>query len=223
MATLLKIDKNGSKHFQGLITCDRCGGSGLYAHHIENGQIVPTWVDSGICHKCHGKGKVIGKWIERTPEYQAKLDAKRQAKIEAEQERIKAERQAIEAEQKRKEEEEQNRIKALKAISQFYGEVGQRVELQLFYERSASWERPSFKGFGTEKMYAHIFKDANGNVFVWKTTKWLGNVITSKLGDENYYEYEQGQMLTVKASIKEHSEYNEEKQTILTRCQIIEK
>lgn len=83
MKKLIKIDRNGSKHYEGLVTCDRCGGLGLFITHVLNGQPVPTTVDHGICHKCGGSGKVEGKWIERTPEYQAKLDAKRQAKREA--------------------------------------------------------------------------------------------------------------------------------------------
>lgn len=79
-AKLIKIDRNGSKHFEGMITCDRCGGSGVYIWMVCNGVPVPTIVDNGVCHKCFGAGKVKGKWIERTPEYQAKLDAKREAR-----------------------------------------------------------------------------------------------------------------------------------------------
>lgn len=80
MATLIKIDRNGSKHYEGWITCDRCSGRGLYATGTINGQLRITPVDGGVCHKCLGTGKVLGKWIERTPEYQAKLDAKRAEK-----------------------------------------------------------------------------------------------------------------------------------------------
>ena len=83
MATLIKIDRNGSKHFEGMITCDRCQGRGWFATHVCNGQLVPSKIDQAVCWKCHGEGKVYGKWIERTPEYQAKLEAKRKAKQEA--------------------------------------------------------------------------------------------------------------------------------------------
>ena len=83
-ATLVKIDRNGSKHFEGMVKCSRCGGSGMIIFAVVNGVPVPTIVDDGVCWKCNGSGKVLGKWIERTPEYQAKLDARRQAKWEAE-------------------------------------------------------------------------------------------------------------------------------------------
>ena len=84
---LIKIDRNGSKHYEGYVQCDRCGGLGLFATGTCNGQLVITPVDNGICHKCFGAGKVWGKWIERTPEYEAVL-AERRAKRE-EEKRIK--------------------------------------------------------------------------------------------------------------------------------------
>ena len=96
-AKLIKIDRNGSKHYEGAIVCDRCDGRGWFAIGSNNGQLVPSYVDNAVCWKCHGAGKVKGKWIERTPEYQAKLDAKRQAKLEAEQAKLEAEREEREA------------------------------------------------------------------------------------------------------------------------------
>lgn len=77
MAKLIKIDRNGSKHYEGMITCDRCGGRGYYAIAMRNNQPVLSPLDSGVCWKCGGAGKVHGTWIERTPEYEAKLAAKR--------------------------------------------------------------------------------------------------------------------------------------------------
>ena len=99
MAKLIKIDRNGSKHYEGYVSCDKCGGDGVYkwgAFRMENGVAVPQY--AGICWKCDGNGKLLKKWIERTPEYQAKLDAKREAKHAKEYEE---KREAIEAEQKR--------------------------------------------------------------------------------------------------------------------------
>lgn len=80
MATLIKIDKNGSKHWEGMNTCDRCQGRGWYATGTCNGQLVPSRVDQAVCWKCHGTGTVYMKWIERTPEYEAKLAARRKDK-----------------------------------------------------------------------------------------------------------------------------------------------
>ena len=77
---LIKIDRNGSKHYEGLVKCDRCGGDGIYKWGaVINGR--PQY--AGTCFKCLGAGTVIDTWIERTPEYEAKLAAKRAEKAAA--------------------------------------------------------------------------------------------------------------------------------------------
>ena len=212
-ATLIKIDRNGSKHYEGEIVCDRCNGRGWFATGSCNGQLVPSHVDNGVCWKCHGAGKVHGKWIERTPEYQAKLDAKRKAKQEAlqakwaaEQAKLDAERAEREAKEKAEREAEEARIKAQKAISQHVGQIGEKIEIKGTYVRSGSWEQQSFSGYGTTTMYIHTFKDADGNVFTWKTQKGICA--------------EYGENVDVKGTIKNHSEYKDEKQTELTRCKV---
>ena len=212
-AKLIKIDRNGSKHFEGSIVCEICNGRGWFAIGSCNGQLVPSHVDDAVCYKCHGAGKVFGKWIERTPEYQAKLDAKRKAKWEAEQARLDAERAKFEAERAEREaaeraerEAEEARIKALKAISQHIGQIGGKVEFKGTYIKTGSWEQKSFSGYGMTTMYIHTFKDADGNVFTWKT--------------QNGVHFEYGENVIVKGTIKNHSEYKDEKQTELQRCKI---
>ena len=205
-ARLIKIDRNGSKHFKGEIVCDRCGGTGYIVHHIENGVPSINWTDGGVCWKCGGTGKVHGKWIERTPEYQAKLDAKRQAKWEAEKAKIEAEKAEREAKEKAEREAREAEIKAQKAISQYVGQIGDKVEIKGIYVRSGSWQQKSFSGYGTETMWLHIFKDSDGNVFTWRTQKSIG--------------LEYGEPVIIKGTIKNHSEYKDEKQTELTRCKV---
>lgn len=213
MAKLIKIDRNGSKHYEGMVTCDRCQGRGWFATGTCNGQLVPARPDNAVCYKCNGEGKVYGKWIERTPEYQAKLDARRAekyAKIAAEQAAAEAERKAAEekrrAEAEARKAAEEARIKAEKAISQYVGEVGGKVEIECTYIGSPWFEVRSFSGYGVETMYIHTFKDANGNKIVWKTGKFLG--------------LEEGMKVTVKGTVKAQDEYKDEKQTVLTRCKV---
>lgn len=198
-ATLIKIDRNGSKHFEGEIKCDRCGGDGMYKWGaIING--CPQYM--GTCFKCEGKGTVISKWIERTPEYQATLDAKREARWKERQAKAEAQMKA----RKEAEAKAEAKIKAERAISQHVGDIGQKLEIEVTYIYRTSFEVRSFKGFGTDTMYIHIFKDADGNVFTWKTA----NVIDAEYGD----------VVTVKGTIKDHDEYRDEKQTVLTRCKV---
>lgn len=74
MKHLLKVDKNGTKYWMD-DTCPKCGGSGY---------IDGYWmIEGGICFKCGGNGKGVQKWKEHTPEYAAKLEAKRVAKAKA--------------------------------------------------------------------------------------------------------------------------------------------
>ncbi len=212
-AKLIKIDRNGSKHFEGDITCDRCGGRGYYAIGVMNGHPVLSPHDGGVCWKCGGTGKVHGKWIERTAEYQAKLDArraerqaKRQAEWEAKQAELDRIRKQKEAEEEAKRLAEEARIKALKAISQYVGEVGEKLDITGTHVRTAWFDVRSFSGYGTDRMYVHTFKDADGNVIVWKTSKWL--------------DLNEGDSVRIRGTVKEHSEYKDEKQTALTRCKI---
>lgn len=212
-AKLIKIDRNGSKHYEGKVICDRCGGKGYYAIGMHNMQPVLSPLDGGVCWKCFGAGKVMGKWIERTPEYQAKLDAKRQAKLEAqraaweaEEAQREAERAAREAAERAAREAEEARIKAEKAISQHVGQVGEKVAFKGTYVRTGSWEQKAYAGYGMTTMYVHTFKDVDGNVFIWKT--------------QRSFAFEYGTNVDVKGTVKAHSEYKDEKQTELTRCKV---
>lgn len=71
-----RTDKNGTKIYLDY-NCPRCGGSGVipYFYHV----------DSGTCFKCGGSGKrEHPKQIKKyTPEYAAKLEAKRKERRRA--------------------------------------------------------------------------------------------------------------------------------------------
>lgn len=213
MAKLIRIDRNGTKYYEGYVACDRCGGAGG----------ADAWSYTGwTCYKCGGSGKQLGKWKEYTPEYEAKLEARREARRQKYLEEHKAEIEAREAEKKRQQEEaeaqrlaEEARIKAEKALSNHIGKVGDKIDTTAIYIKTAWFEIPSFKGYGTETMYIHTFKIGNDTV-VWKTTATLG-----RWNDKDEWEsYEEGQEVHLKGTIKEHNEYKDEKQTVLTRCRI---
>ena len=69
MANLVKVDRNGTKYYEDIVKCDFCNGSGYisYYQHYCN----------GVCFQCSGTGRKFKKWKEYTPQYQAKLDAKK--------------------------------------------------------------------------------------------------------------------------------------------------
>lgn len=205
MATLIRVDRNGTKYYSGMVTCDRCGGAGG----------ADKWAYTGWnCYKCGGTGKVQGTWKEYTPEYEAKLEERRSKRAEKymkeHEQEIKEREEArakAEAEKKAEMERLEAEERAEKAKSQHYGNIGDKIEAKAIYMFSAWYEAPSFCGYGTETRYIHTFK-VGDDTLVWKTTRGLG--------------IEKETEVTLKGTIKEHTEYKEEKQTILTRCKVIQ-
>ena len=224
MATLVKVDRNGSKHYTGLVKCERCGGDGVYkwGAMISHGYGPPMPQYSGVCYKCNGAGKVRETWIERTPEYQAKLDAQREkrqaakaAKIAEEKAKKEAERAEREAEWKKAQAEREAAEAARKAVSQHIGNVGERIQKEVTLESKVSIVVQAFVGFGTDTMRIYIMVDADGNKLVWKTTSILWK------DAENYVSVNEGDRFTIKATIKAHGEYKGEKQTEIQRVKIV--
>ena len=89
--------------------------------------------------------------------------------------------------------------KAERPDSEYFGEVGKRETFTLTVERVIVTE--TF--YGISKI--HIMRDEQGNVAKWfSSNKAL----------------EEGETYELKATVKEHSEYKGEKQTVLTRCAV---
>lgn len=92
--------------------------------------------------------------------------------------------------------------------TEYLGEVGEKLEVVVTLVRTASYDN----GFGTIRVYT--FNDANGNVLVWKTHKYLECV-----GDDGIvHGCKEGCKLRLVGKIKDLSEYRGKKQTVLTRC-----
>jgi len=87
-----------------------------------------------------------------------------------------------------------------KKDSNFVGSIKEKIQTELTYMNSYSFDTE----WGTS--YIHKFLDQNGNIFVWKSS--------------NSVRADQGEVVKIKGTIKDHSEYAGAKQTILTRCKI---
>lgn len=89
------------------------------------------------------------------------------------------------------------REQATKNESQFQGSIKKR---QVFENLELVWEYEIESFYGLS--YIYKFEDVNGNVYIWKTSKG----------------FEVGEVVTGKATVKDHQVYNGVKQTVLTRC-----
>jgi hypothetical protein len=95
---------------------------------------------------------------------------------------------------------------ALKQGSGHVGKVGERLTLRVTVERATSFERKSFAGYGFEVCHVIGMRDEAGNALV-------------AMGRFNAVK---GDTLTIKATVKEHGEWNGEKQTKLQRVAVCE-
>lgn len=83
------------------------------------------------------------------------------------------------------------------STSEWQGEVGGRLELKLHIDRVFE---SSYVAWG-KTSYMYLMSDSEGNKYKWSTSKW----------------YKEGEDIHIRATVKEHSEYKGEKQTVLTR------
>ena len=90
--------------------------------------------------------------------------------------------------------------------SQWVGNEGDRIELHNLSVRLLTcWDTM----YGMTYLYK--FVDEQGNTLTWKTGKWLG--VTDEITPDL--------RISLKGTVKKHSEFNKELQTELTRCSII--
>lgn len=102
--------------------------------------------------------------------------------------------------------EAEKALKVKKSTSEHVGSVGDKLTVDVIYKHTASWEN-GYGGYWNQGVTnLHTFEDLEGNVYIWKTG--------------NYIEADYGTKFTLKGTVKEHSEYNGIKQTVMTRCKI---
>lgn len=214
---LLKEYKNGNKLWGIVSHCPKCN---------DTGKVIWSYADH-VCFDCNGKGWFYEEEREFTPANFAKREARRakeRAKWEAEREAKQAEREAEKArrEAERLAEIERNR-------GQFIGNAGDKIQMDVTLSRTFSYERPCFNApWKMEVITGYVFKTDEGNTLVWKTTGDLcrkeyredGHLVDNK-GRYDPIVPEDGERLTIRGTIKEHEEYNNVNQTILTRVKWI--
>ena len=263
---LTKTDRNGTQYFT-IAACPKCNGTGfIYGYeHIEGGR----------CFLCGGDGYHPHTFKVMTPEYEAKLQARRDTKVRSQANEINLKNfnrlgfncfgvtyvvfgNTFEVKEQLKEAgahynnwlgwhfyEDHSEFKCVKlevssftsindlglwsldeceikdaadelkksseieynrnhCTSDYIGSVNDKIEIVAKFDNYFTFStRYSYRG---ELHYIYKFKTENGSILIWKTSKALNISI--------------GDMCNIKGTIKELSEYNGEKQTIITRAKV---
>ena len=113
---------------------------------------------------------------------------------------------------------EEERAKA-NAEVEYYGAVGDKFELTLTFDKSFGFE--GAYGF----TYIHLFHDDEGHQFKWSSSNGTYKVEydkTADFGGIEYCEFEVGHKYLMKGTVKAHNEYKGVKQTVITRCKVLD-
>ena len=234
--TFVRTDRNGTQYFTMKVRCWRCNGYGTYYMGVHNGELVPSSVANGVCFRCGGTGWELETVKEYTPEYAAKLAARRAKKAAADAKKRAAEQAERDAYYARVREEQAKReAERLAEIErnrgQFIGEIGDKIQMEVTFVRSFSYECPCYGApWKMNTVHGYVFKTDDNNTLVWKTTGMLADKEYMEHGHfrdnekDGWYDYvhpEEGERITIKATIKDHQEYDNVNQTILNRVKWI--
>lgn len=213
---LIRIDKNGTKYWAD-DTCRRCGGAGQRSEWHYTG--LTCWGCGGTGRaKCRVEKEYTDEYAAVLKERRANREAKKLGYASAEEMRLAREAEAARREAERIAEEERaeaerkakaEREAALKARSHYIGNVGEKLTATVVYEGSPYYERRGFGGYGTERVYIHRFRDADGNLLIWRSA--CGFPILNA---------NEGETFVVTGTVKDHSEYKGEKQTFILRAKV---
>lgn len=102
---------------------------------------------------------------------------------------------------------------------EYFGAVGDKFELTLTFDKSFGFE--GAYGF----TYIHLFHDDENHVFAWSSSNGNYKVEYAKnvtWGGIEYVEYEVGHKYLMKGTVKAHNEYKNVKQTVITRCKVLD-
>ena len=111
----------------------------------------------------------------------------------------------LEREAERRLREEQRAKEAEQGkFSQYDGEVGQRITRNIVSCKVVTSWTNCYDGYFPTTTYMYKFVTEDGNILIWKTSKC----------------FDEDSVKTIVGTVKEHSEFREVKQTILTRCKV---
>jgi hypothetical protein len=136
-------------------------------------------------------GKLSPKQVDAVIKYQADTQARREAFTKA--------------------------VEEQKARSAFLGLENERREFKLHVDKMVEIEVPKFNYYDSGIMRMFLMRDQDGNRVVYKTkSAWY---LTLQDGICSFVH--EGDDITIKGTIKAHTEYKGEKQTIIQRAKVL--
>lgn len=102
----------------------------------------------------------------------------------------------------------------------YIGTIGKRLTTKVTYKYRFEYTDYKFSYYGTTH-FTHIFEDDEGNVIVWKSTNMVeyindGSENPNRKGDLEFVP--KGSIVEQTGTVKEHSTYKDQEQTVVTRC-----
>lgn len=88
--------------------------------------------------------------------------------------------------------------------SEFIGEVGKKVTANVVSCKVVTSWTNCYDGYYPTTTYMYKFVTEDGNILIWKTSK----------------DFDEKNVKTITGTVKEHNEFREVKQTVLTRCKV---
>lgn len=117
------------------------------------------------------------------------------------------------------EEAEAKRLAELRDFShsEWQFQPKKRVDLDLTLVNDYEYEGMGYSYYDDGTRHLYTFRDGDGNCYIWRTANSV-SVETVDEHDTVHFTYaEVGSRVTMRATVKEHSEYKGTKQTVITR------
>lgn len=113
-------------------------------------------------------------------------------------------------------------IQNQKDRSQSLGVTSERIETQVTVQKIITVKAAKFSRYDSDTAQIYIFVDSDNNRLVYKTKNILSNNSDYAWDLENDNAVKENDVVVIKASIKAHTEYKGEKQTLIQRVKILE-
>ena len=99
----------------------------------------------------------------------------------------------------------------------YVGTIGQKITADVTVIGIYQWLDYSFSYYGSTK-FIYTMKDEDGNIFVWKTSSFMSvEVGKDRNGDSVWHGVQKNDKIQITGTVKDHSIYKDEEQTVLQR------